>query len=106
MTTCLLFYSQVVFADQTTFGPRFEIGIGGSGSRMQSKPEWSSKLYTSAILTYACRIVYGLSIHGGKNLGSGNKLDERNGDLGEYIVNGTKETRQSNLREKTGRYQT
>ena len=93
VTTCLLFYSQVVFADQTTFGPRFEIGIGGSGSRLQSKPEWSSKLYTSAILTYACRILYGLSIHGGKNLGLGNKLDERWIEYGNhYQINTDKGT--------------
>ncbi|MFC1538370.1 hypothetical protein ACFL6H_03015 [Candidatus Latescibacterota bacterium] len=75
VTTCLLFCSRFVAAEQYNYGPRFEIGIGSGLSKMLMKPEWSSEYYYTGSLNYAYRIIYGLSVQGGKNLGLGNRLE-------------------------------
>ena len=59
-------------ADNSAYGPRFEGGITGSGSRMRSRPDWSSKLFVKGGGYLSYRILYGLSIQGGKNFGIGN----------------------------------
>ena len=56
-------------ADKDPYGPRIEIGIGGMASRMQSRPEWSSKYYTSALATASYRVIKGLSVQGGIDTG-------------------------------------
>jgi len=70
---CSTFYSHVVFADQTIYGPKFEIGIGATGLQTHSRSEWISKHYTSGVMTLSYRIVNGISIQGGKNFGYGKK---------------------------------
>ena len=66
-----IFCSKAAFTDQKEYGPRFEIGIGGSGFRLQSRPDWSSKYYGSGIFTSSFRIFRGLSILGGKDMAFG-----------------------------------
>ncbi|HDY89869.1 MAG TPA: hypothetical protein ENH82_17345, partial [bacterium] len=68
---CFTLFSQDGFTDQFAYGPRFEIGIGPSVSRMQSQPEWSSKFYASTVMNFSYRIVYGLSVQLGKNFSYG-----------------------------------
>ena len=64
----IIFCSKIALADQKSYGPRFEAGLGGSGSRLQSRPDWSSKVYVSGIATFSFRIAYGLSLQIGKDL--------------------------------------
>ncbi len=73
ITAFFTFYSHVVFADQSIYDPRFEIGIGATALEMHSRPEWISKYYTSGIMTLSYRIANGLSVQGGKNFGHGLK---------------------------------
>lgn len=70
---CFTFCSHVALGDQSIYDPRFEIGVGATGSRMQSRPEWSSKYYTSGVMALSYRIAYGLSIQGEKNFGYGQR---------------------------------
>ncbi len=71
MIICIVSLSQIVLADQFNYGPRFEVGVGPSLSRMKSRPEWTSKLYAAVVMNLSYRIIYGLSIHGGKNAAYG-----------------------------------
>jgi len=71
MIICVVSFSQDVFADQFTYGPRFEVGFGPSMSRMRSRPDWSSKFYAAVVMNLSYRIIYGLSIHGGRNFAYG-----------------------------------
>ncbi len=88
ITTCLLFCSRFVAAEQNNYGPRFEIGIGSSVSRMQSEPDWSSNSYYSGSLNYAYRIIYGLSVQGGINLGMGDSPGDDWFEYGShYLIN-------------------
>ena len=66
-STCVSAYDSIP-------GPRMEIGGGISAHRMQSRPNWSSKYYSTGIGTCAFRLYRGLYIQGGAEYGFGNLL--------------------------------
>jgi hypothetical protein len=72
----------IVEAQENNYGPRIEIGVGSGVSAMQSYPEWSSSSYYSGTLTYAYRLIYGLSVQGGRTLGVGGSTDTEWYDYG------------------------
>ncbi|MFC1552723.1 hypothetical protein ACFL6P_09210 [Candidatus Latescibacterota bacterium] len=93
LTTCLLFCSRIVCAQENNYGPRIEVGIGNGASMMQSNPDWSSGAYYSGTLTYAYRLFYGLSVQGGRSFGVGGSTDTEWYDYGSrYQINAEKGT--------------
>ena len=79
-----VFYSSMIFADEEDYGPRFELGVGGSLVMPQSMPEWSAEYYGSAILTSSFRFFEGLSIQGGRNIAFGGEPDTEWFDYGDH----------------------
>jgi hypothetical protein len=67
----LLLPGGVYSADKDPYGPRIELGFGGLASRMQSRPEWSSKYFNSVLVTGSYRVISGLSVQGGLDTGQG-----------------------------------
>jgi len=89
----IYFFSNYSSAEPQIYGPRFEIGLGGSGSRIQSRPQWSSKHYVSGTATFSCRIVQGLSLQIGKDLHYGTQPRDKWLDYGpHYQINTEKGT--------------
>jgi len=80
---CAVTVSQSAGADHPVYGPPLEIGLGVSGLRMQSRPDWTSKYYGTGIITGAYRIFHGLSIQAGMDYSYGEEPDPEWIDYGE-----------------------
>jgi hypothetical protein len=79
--------------DEIDYGPRFEIGIGGSYSQEYKAPQWTSESYNSTMISGAIRIYNGLAIQGGVGLGRGGKPFADSLSYGkDYILNPDKGT--------------
>ena len=77
--------------DKNTYNPRFEIGLGGGGTRVRSLPEWSSKHYGSVIYSLSCRIAYGLSLQAGGDVALGSEPPQTEIFYGDKDVINTKD---------------
>jgi len=78
--------SQHALADNPTYGPPIEIGCGGSGYRMQSRPDWGSKYCVAGFGTVAVRVFKGLSIQAGKEYGNGDNPRVDLVNYGENVI--------------------
>ena len=77
--------------DKNTYNPRFEIGLGGGGTRVRSRPEWSSKHYGSIIYSLSCRIAYGLSLQAGGDVALGSEPPQTEIFYGDKDIINTKD---------------
>jgi hypothetical protein len=93
-TITLFFSAGLVSAqDMIDYGPRFEIGIGGSFSQEYKTPQWTSASYNSTMISGAIRLYDGLAIQGGVGLGRGGKPYADSLSYGkDYILNPDKGT--------------
>ena len=60
--------------DPTTYNPRFEVGVGGGISMLQSYPDWSDDQYVTGRLSFTMKIIDGLAIEYSRHIGYGSEL--------------------------------
>ncbi len=61
-------------AQEDLYGPPIEFGLGVTGYRLQSGPEWTDDLYGAGVITGAVRLFRGLGVQGGFDYGHGGEL--------------------------------
>jgi len=66
-----VFFTEPAASQEIRYGSPLEVGLGVSGQRMQSRPEWAGKHYGTGFVTCGLRLYKGFSIRAGKEYGLG-----------------------------------